>query len=331
MKESYSHLIKLTSILSDCQFHDGDTLGKRLGVTRAAIWKMTEKLGHYQIPITSVKGKGYTLSEPLILLDEKIIKQLLEPTLAKHIDLSVLESVDSTIAYLKQHYNPQKKSICIAEYQSKGIGRLGRVWTSPFGLNLYFSCRYQFYCDIADLSGLSLVSSIAVLKTLQKFGVSPDIKWPNDIYCHGKKIAGCHIELTSESNGTCHAIISVGINVNMVRFPTQIHQPWTSLALETNEQLDRNPLAAELIQQLFVTIEEFTAVGLPSFKDFYRQHDYLHNQWITIQQHNTASEGKAVGIDDLGRLLLQSKPGTIVAISSGDASLKNLRSTTKEQ
>lgn len=331
MKESYSHLKKLTSILSDCQFHDGDTLGKRLGVTRAAIWKMTEKLGHYQIPITSVKGKGYTLSEPLILLDEKIIKQTLAPTLAKQIDLSVLESVDSTIAYLKQHYDTQKKSICIAEYQSQGIGRLGRVWTSPFGLNLYFSCRTQFYCDVADLSGLSLVSSIAVLKTLQKFGVSPEIKWPNDIYSQGKKLAGCHIELIAESNGTCHAIISVGININMVRFPTSINQPWTSLALETDAQFDRNLIAAELIQQLLAAIEDFTSHGLPYFKNFYQQHDYLLNQWITIQQHQSTLEGKAVGIDDLGRLLLQRKPGTLVAISSGDASLKNFRSPTKEQ
>ncbi len=322
MKDSYTNLKKLTDILTDCQFHDGDSLGEHLGVTRAAIWKMTEKLGNYLVPITSVKGKGYTLSEPLILLDEETIKNLLDPALNKQIDLSVLESVNSTITYLKQNFSHDKNSICIAEHQSEGIGRLGRVWTSPFGLNLYFSCRYQFHCDVADLSGLSLATSIAVLKTLQKFGVSPEIKWPNDIFCHDKKCAGCHIELIAESNGACHAIISVGINVNMIRFPTQINQPWTSLILETNERFDRNHIAAELIQQLFTTLEKFSSDGLPAFKDFYRQHDYLHDQWITVQQHNTSFEGKAVGIDDLGRLLLQTKPGNIVTISSGDATLK---------
>lgn len=325
MKESYTNLKKLTSILSDCQFHDGDSLGKRLGVTRAAIWKMTEKLGNYQIPITSVKGKGYHLKEPLILLDEKSIKQFLEPDIIKQIDLTVLESVNSTITYLKQHFHQQKKSICIAEHQAEGIGRLGRVWTSPFGLNLYFSCRYQFHCDVADLSGLSLVTSIAVLKTLQKLGVAPEIKWPNDIYCHNKKLAGCHIELIAESNGACHAIISIGINVNMIHFPTQINRPWTSLALETNQHFDRNQIAAMLIQQLLTTLEEFTSKGLTAFKDFYSHHDYLQGQWITVQQHKTLLEGKAIGIDDLGRLLLKTKPGSIVSISSGDASL------TKEQ
>ncbi len=323
MKDSYSNLKKLTTILSDCQFHDGDTLGKQLGVTRASVWKMTEKLGIYGVPITSVKGKGYTLTEPLVLLDEKSIKQTLDPAILKNVDLTILETVDSTINYLKKHFNQQKKSICIAEQQTEGIGRLGRTWTSPFGLNLYFSCRYQFHCDVADLSGLSLAISIAVLKTLQKFGVSPEIKWPNDIFCHDKKCAGCHIELIGESNGACHAIISVGINVNMIRFPTQINQPWTSLALETQTQFNRNHIAAELIQQLFAILEEFTAKGLAAFKDFYTQNDYLRNQWVTVRQHNTTLEGKVIGIDDWGRLLLQTKPGHIVALSSGDATLKN--------
>jgi BirA family biotin operon repressor/biotin-[acetyl-CoA-carboxylase] ligase len=322
MKDSYINLQKLTSLLSDCQFHDGETLGQRLGVTRASIWKMTEKLADYGVPITSVKGKGYSLREPLILLDPQMIRHSLDATVSQQIDLTLLESVNSTAIYSRQHYNPLKISICIAEHQSAGIGRLGRSWSSPFGLNLYFSCRYHFHCDIADLSGLSLATSIALLKTLEPFGVTPQIKWPNDIYCDDKKIAGCLIELIAESNGSCHAIISVGINVNMQKCPDKINQPWTSLREQTGLPQDRNKIAAVLIQQVLTTLAQFNAQGLPYFKDLYLKHDYLYHRLITLQQHQTTLEGIAMGIDDLGRLLLEISPGNLTAISAGDASIK---------
>jgi BirA family biotin operon repressor/biotin-[acetyl-CoA-carboxylase] ligase len=323
MKNGYSNLIKLTSLLSDSQFHGGETLGDRLGVTRAAIWKMIHKLVEYGMPITSVKGKGYALTEPLILLDEKIVKALLaDIDLAKQIDLTVLETVTSTTTYLRSHYSRSKKSLCLAEHQSAGIGRLGRFWSAPFGLNIYFSCRYHFHCDIAELSGLSLATSIAVLNTLEKFGMTPKIKWPNDIYCDDKKIAGSLIELIAESNGSCHAIISAGINVNMIRNNDKLNQPWTSMRLQSGVSYDRNKISAELIQQLFSTVEQFSASGLPAFKDVYHQHDYLYQRPVVIQQYQSTLEGRAIGIDDLGRLLLQTAPGQVSAISAGDASIK---------
>jgi BirA family biotin operon repressor/biotin-[acetyl-CoA-carboxylase] ligase len=322
MKDSYTNLIKLSSLLNDCQFHDGDNLGLRLGITRAAIWKMTNKLVDYGVPITSVKGKGYALTEPLILLDKKIIEASLDKTLAEQIDLTVLETTPSTATFLRNHFSQNKKSLCLAEHQSVGIGRLGRSWTSPFGLNIYFSCRYHFQCDIADLSGLSLATSIAVVKTLEKFGAAPQIKWPNDIYCDHKKIAGNLIELIAESNGSCQAIISVGINVNMINSTDNISQPWTSLREQTGVSHDRNTLSVELIQELFSTLEQFRSQGLPYFKDIYHHYDYLDQRPVVIEQFQSTLEGKAIGIDDFGRLLLQMPTGKITPISAGDASLK---------
>lgn len=322
MKDSYSNLKKLASLLSDCQFHDGETLGERVGLTRAAIWKMIHKLTDYGIAITSVKGKGYVVNEPLILLDKKTIQAALEPTLAKQIDLTVLESVNSTTTHLRHHFNLAKKSFCISECQTAGIGRLGRTWSSPFGLNLYFSYRHHFHCDIADLSGLSLATSIAVLKTLEKFGLDCKIKWPNDIYCEDKKMAGNLIELIAESNGSCHAIISAGINVNMTHNADKINQPWTSMRLQTAVLYDRNAIAAELIQQLITTLDHFSTQGLAFFKKTYDQYDYLYQRPVIIQQYQSTLEGKAMGIDDAGRLLLQTAQGVITPISAGDASIK---------
>ncbi len=322
MKDSYSHLLELTVLLSDCEFHDGDTLGEQIGVTRAAIWKMTQKLIDYGVPITSVKGKGYVLDTPLILLDQHKILALLGKTNSKKIDLTVLESVNSTTTYLRQHFSTKQQSICLAECQTAGIGRLGRTWSSPFGLNLYFSCRHHFHCDIADLSGLSLATSLAVLKTLEQFGLDTQVKWPNDIYCGDKKIAGNLIELIAESNGSCHAIISAGINVNMLNNTDKIAHPWTSMRQQSNQLYDRNEIAAELILQINNTLDQFNSAGLAYFKETYQQYDYLYQRPVIIQQYQSTLEGNAVGIDDAGRLLLETATGVITPISAGDASIK---------
>ncbi len=319
MKESYTNLIKLTFLLSDGQFHDGETLGDHLGITRAAIWKMTNKLAEYGVPVASVKGKGYALEEPLILINKQTLESALDKKLAKQLDITVLESISSTATFLRNHYNPHKTSICIAEHQGTGLGRLGRSWNSPFGLNIYFSSRFHFQCDIADLSGLSLAVSIAVAQTLEKFGAQPQIKWPNDIYCDQKKCAGTLIELIAESNGTCDAIISVGINVNMLNKTIQINQPWTSVREHTGTLYDRNQLCIEFIQRLLQTVADFREKGLPFFKALYQHYDYLYQRPVVIEQFQSTLQGKAIGVDDFGRLLLQTEAKKVVPVSAGDA------------
>lgn len=322
MKESYNNFKKLTDLLSDCQFHDGDSLGEQVGVSRTAIWKMTKKLLDYGVAITSVKGKGYILAEPLILLDEKTIRKSLDSTLAKKADLIILESTQSTNLYLRHAASQMPTTICIAEHQSAGVGRLARSWITPFGKNVALSYRTVLQCDIADLSGLSLAISIAILKTLQKFDLQPQVKWPNDIYCSDKKMAGCLIELIAESNGNCTVIIGVGINVNMIETSDKITQSWTSMRQETGQCYDRNAIAAELITEINAALQNFIAEGLAYFKDTYQQFNYLTNREVTILQHQAKHEGTVIGIDDFGRLLLKTSAKLIIPISVGDATIK---------
>ncbi len=89
----------------------------------------------------------------------------------------------------------------LAEEQTAGKGRCGKKWESPFAKNIYLSMYTKFAAFNPRISGLSLVIGIAIAEVLKKIGL-PDVmlKWPNDIYCNGAKIAGILLEISSRSN-----------------------------------------------------------------------------------------------------------------------------------
>src|SRR3989338_4215433 len=165
MKNKNKNLVKISALLSDGQYHDGTSIGEKLGITRAAVWKVIKKLQEYGIEIQSIKGKGYLLEKQLILLDEQKIKKNIKKA---SVTITILEKVRSTNDYLKNDSTKDSEiKICLAEMQTNGRGRLHRQWHSPFGQNIYFSCAYAFQKDMSELSGLSLVVGLAVCNAIE--------------------------------------------------------------------------------------------------------------------------------------------------------------------
>lgn len=319
-KKLNTNLIKIVSILNDGQYHDGTTIGETLKMTRSAVWKTIKRLESYEIKIDSIKGKGYALLEPLILLDQsKIKKQLTQAKVA----INVFEYIDSTNDYLKSVKGEKGIKICLAEQQTRGKGRLNRDWYSPFAKNIYLSCLYPFQKDMSELAGLSLVTSLAVIETLRGYGISDNlyVKWPNDIVYANKKLSGNLIEIQAESYGASVAIIGIGINVNMLSDEDQVSQKWTSMQKILGEYINRNDLCARLIDLLLANIAKFTAQGLAPFIEEWVRSDCLTNQTIAVKNVNDTIKGRVTGINEQGHLLLHLANGTVRAFSSGDTSI----------
>lgn len=319
-KKLNKNLVKVVSILNDGEYHDGTTMGEKLQMTRSAVWKTIKKLQSYQIKIDSIKGKGYALLEPLILLDCNKIKKNIT---YKKIDLKIFESLESTNEYLKEFKDSDTIKICLAEQQTHGKGRLNREWHSPFGKNIYLSCLYPFKKDVSELSGLSLVMCLAVVKTLRNCGIydSLYVKWPNDIVYSNKKLSGGLIEIQAETHGTCQAVIGIGINVNMLSDNNKITQAWTSLQKILNKYVDRNHLSINLINNLIDYLYRFDEHGFPMFIQEWINADCLSNQVITVKNMNQHCVGKVTGINEQGHLMLSMGDGTVRAFSSGDTSI----------
>ncbi|MCW8400894.1 biotin--[acetyl-CoA-carboxylase] ligase, partial [Legionella sp. PATHC038] len=235
--------LTLLQLLGDGECHSGSELGAALGITRSAIWKQINHLIESGIPIIRMRHQGYQLPNQLILLNkQKITEHLIAEKHISPFELHLLTTLDSTNRYLKDLPLSNSVDICCAEIQTQGRGRFGRHWHSPFGENIYCSSRWNLNYDLAKLSGLSLVTSLAIVATLNELDLSSNIKikWPNDILWDNKKLCGSLIEILAESNGNVQVIIGVGLNVNTDTQNNPLpDKPWCSLYEMTQKHFDR--------------------------------------------------------------------------------------------
>jgi BirA family transcriptional regulator, biotin operon repressor / biotin---[acetyl-CoA-carboxylase] ligase len=319
--------LTIIQILSDGLCHSGTELGQKLGITRSAIWKQINQLIDYELPIISIPNQGYKLKQELILLDEQQIRAELKANSWNNpAHLHVFTSVDSTNRFLKDLPISPQLDICCAELQTQGRGRFGRSWHSPFGENIYCSSRWSLHGDLTKLSGLSLVTSLAVVATLKEFNDSAPIKikWPNDILWNDKKLCGSLIEIIAESNATAQIIIGIGLNVNTDTHHNPLpDKPWCSLYEITQKRHDRNKLIAHLIINLERYLARFITHDLHVFMDEWHQYDYLMDQQITVHQAFESLSGVACGINGAGQLIVENSEGRHL-LSSGDTSLKTI-------
>lgn len=321
-KKINANLIAIVDILNDLEFHDGSSIGAQLDISRNAVSKFIKRLKSYGIGIEAIKSKGYKLLEPLILLNPDLILPKLKNS---NIAVDIVESIDSTNNHLKAYYDSIKPRVCIAEQQTKGRGRFNKFWYSPFAENLYLSFQYRFNKELSELSGLSLVASLAAFKAIKPFCQSEllGVKWPNDITHDNMKLMGCLIELQAEANGSCSAIIGLGINVNMRHDKKikDISQSWTSMREISGKYIDRNQLAAELINNLYVYLSQFEKEGLSFFMQEWTEADSLFGKTIAVENKGEEIAGCAQGINSQGQLLMKLIDGTVRSFSSGYTSI----------
>lgn len=317
-----TNLTQIVTLLNDGEFHDGPSIGQHLNISRTAVWKVIKKLQKYRVPIQAIKGKGYILQHPLLLLDKEKMEKGIK---AKSVHIDLFEQIDSTNDHLKTIHNPSQVNICIAETQTKGKGRFQRPWHSPFGQNIYLSLKYSFNKDISELAGLSLVCGIAVCNSIEETCQLPHpilVKWPNDIICDDKKLAGILIEIEAETHGVCSVIIGIGLNTNMQKDDDKkINQGWTSIKNLTHTYQDRNLLCAVLINQLMDSLICFEKTGFSGFLRHWQKRDYLLNKPIRLKSGEREFLGTGLGVNEQGHLIIKLSDNSQKVFSSGDSTL----------
>lgn len=310
--------------LADGAVHSGEQLAQALGVSRSAVWKQVRRLELLGLEVLSVPGRGYRLAAALELLDASRIRARLSTQSAGRLHtLDVLEQVDSTNTWLVRHVS-KFPAVCLAERQTAGRGRRGRPWVSPYAANLYLSLGWQFDDLPPGFSALAMVAAVAVVRALRFLGLEGvGIKWPNDLYVSGKKLAGILVDLQGETPTRVRTVIGIGINVRMPRYSAaSIDQPWTDLATEMTGRVPaRNALAAAVIEALLPALDQFAAGGFAAFADEWRALDLVAGHKVELQQHSGVITGTAVGVDADGALLLRTASGTQRYVS-GDLSLR---------
>jgi BirA family biotin operon repressor/biotin-[acetyl-CoA-carboxylase] ligase len=317
-----SELLALVGTLADGAWHSGEKLAAEVDITRAALAKRVAKLAAWGLEVEARVGLGYRLAQPIELLDAKKIRRAL-PELARERlrRVDVIAIADSTNQRLAEADGTADPQALLAEFQSAGRGRAGRSWVSPFGANLYLSIAWSFPHWPAQITALPIAIGVACARALRAQGVgNVALKWPNDLVVDGRKLGGILIEQRGEGGGACRAIVGVGINVSMQNAPC-VTQPWTSLATALGRAPSRNAVAAELIAQLVLALEQFTERGFTSFATEWDRLDLTRDQPVRIEAGKDSYEGIARGLDRNGALKIETAGGVRYALA-GDVSLR---------
>jgi len=291
----------------------GARLAVQLGVSRAAVWKQVEALRVAGLPIEACAGRGYRLSHPLELLDAAAIRRALDPAARKRLGaLEVHWRLDSTSSeWLRRTAGLPDRAFVFAEMQTAGRGRRGRTWLSALAMNLSFSCLKRFDYGYAALSGLPLAAGVAVARALEDCNVpGVQLKWPNDLVSGDAKLAGILVELGGEFLGPCHAVIGVGVNVQLPQGArAAIGQPVVDLAQLCGTPPSRNVLAAALVRRLCEALDRFAGSGFAAFADDYARRDALRGRMLRIDDPRGGFEGIGAGVNTRGALRVRTSQG----------------------
>lgn len=266
---------------------------------------------------------------PFIPLEELRIREVLTSrgSMRQALHFHVLDDIDSTNRYLKEGAKRPEIQVCCAEKQSQGRGRFNRPWVSPFGENIYLSCRWQLKLPSESISVLSLVLALALLDGLElSLGHTSDvrIKWPNDLLWNDKKLSGILIEIVSEMNGVFDVVIGIGLNVNTdSKINPLTEKASCSLFDITGTLFDRNAIIAHILISLEKSIQLLQNSGFQAFESRWQSKDYLEGKFINVTQMGKRIEGLASGVNYLGQLRLVDESGVTHYLSSGDTSLSD--------
>ncbi|MDX2002925.1 MAG: biotin--[acetyl-CoA-carboxylase] ligase [Chitinophagales bacterium] len=229
-----------------------------------------------------------------------------------------LETVDSTNDYSKRllsNSKPVEGTAIIAYQQHQGRGQYGNEWLSEPGSNLTFSIiLYPSFLHANQQFGLTQAVALGIVDTLQDIlDESIFIKWPNDIYCKGKKIAGILIENTLIGNQVGDSIIGIGLNVNQQDF-SKLPQA-SSLSILAGKKMDIDILLQALLTQLEKRYLQLRSGQVVILDNDYKENLYRLNEKHWYKAAGEPFEGTIVGYDSYGRLLVQ-KDNVVLAFSN---------------
>ena len=299
----------------------GEEMSQRLKMSRAAIWKHMQELRAHGYEIAAVPHLGYQLvSYPDKLLGYEIQSGLNTKIIGKKV--IVLDMVTSTMdeAFrLGMDGCPEGTVVC-AEAQSKGRGRLGRVWTSPKGKGLYFSFVLRPHLPLNQLAQLTLMSAVALAEAIEDISdLKPSIKWPNDILLEGRKLAGILTELRAESDQVKFVVVGIGLNVN-----TSAHQlvpGASSLKVAAGQHFNRVEVFQAIVRSIEKWYVKFLNHEFDQVMEEWKKRSATLNKRVRITDPAGVIEGEAIDLDEDGALLIRKDNGFIVKKTAGDVFL----------
>ena len=231
-----------------------------------------------------------------------------------------VESTNLIAGELAQHGAPEGV-VVLADQQLGGRGRGSHSWHSPARVGIYCSIILRPKMAPAKVQLITLMVSVAIVKAVALLtGLSPRVKWPNDILINDKKVAGILLESRVRGAETAYSVIGFGINVNngSADFPEDMRENASSLLLELGESVDRSKLVVEIFSELEKIYHSFQRENFSVVLQQWRHHSSTLGQRVRIWQRDQSTEGVAVDLTEEGGLLLKVEGGKQIVVHAGE-------------
>lgn len=232
----------------------------------------------------------------------------------------------NTVAKFLAMNGAENGTVVISEKQTDARGRSGKSWESPLG-GIWLSIILQPNVHYSKLPLITLATGVAVAKAIERTGItSSEIKWPNDIMLHGKKVCGILTEAVTKFNTIEHVIIGVGIdaNIDISDFPEELQDGTTTLADELGRKEDENTLIRIFLEEFEKISELFNNEGFEEILKEWRKRSYSIGKIVEVREpFNKNYDAYVLGINREGALVVEKIDGTLEKVISGECIIKN--------
>jgi BirA family transcriptional regulator, biotin operon repressor / biotin---[acetyl-CoA-carboxylase] ligase len=267
----------------------GTKIAAELGTARSEVWRLIRQLRTMGVAIAGHPATGYQLQAVPDLLLPQIVNPLVQGTIfaGKLHHFYKIGSTNSAAMEAAAEDAPEG-SVFLAEEQTAGRGRSANDWHSARCAGIYCSVILRPSLPPSEVLPFSLAAGLAVRSAvLEVGGLTPDLKWPNDLLIGDRKFCGILAEMNAEATRIRHIVVGIGINVNHTTFPEPLRSIATSLRIATGTEWSRVELVAALLKSLD---REYRALQAG---DGARE-SILHR----FEEYSSWASGRAVRIDE---------------------------------
>ena len=301
----------------------GAKIAREIGVSRNTVWRWIEKMRALGVRVKGHPRTGYQIEKVPDILAPKILRRRLHPGgLGKRIHhFFKIDSTNSVAMALGERGEPHG-TVVIAEEQTAGRGRAGHTWHSEKTNGIYMTVLLRPPISPQQAPLITLVAGLAVREAIiEQTGLTPDLRWPNDLLFGRKKFCGILTEMNAEQDQIHFVAVGIGINVNHENIPSDLSKIATSLRIESGRVQSRVELVARLLRHLDSYYNRFLEEGPEAIvARFSEVSSYAEGKRVRIESASETYTGTTAGLEPGGLLRVKRDDGRTLPVIAGTLS-----------
>ena len=299
----------------------GGRIAREIGVSRSTVWRWVQRLRELGVKVKGRPATGYFLEKVPDILTPDMLRQRLKGSLFGKRFYHFFKT-DSTnrVAMELGHAGEPEGAVVLAEEQTKGRGRMGHSWQSERAVGIYVTLLLRPKLAPVQAPLLTMMAGLSAQTAVQAVtGLAVDLKWPNDLMIHGKKVGGILTEMHAEPAQIRFVIVGIGLNVNQERFSGEVAATATSLRMETGKQQSRLELLVRLLREFESDYNRLLREGVASVVErFEALSSYAKDKRVRVTNGAESYAGVTVGLAPNGLLQVKRDDGSVVTVLAGD-------------